>query len=76
MYPWTHLIRFEALEDGRVHIGQLEDTNADVGPDMEKGIPVKAYRISGDAFTGSVTSDLLTVSRVTLYLQSYRRGEL
>lgn len=64
MSPWTHLIRFEAVEDGRVHIGQLEDTSVDVGLNMEEGIPVKAYRIAGDAFTGSVTSKLLTVSRV------------
>lgn len=65
MPAWTHLIRFEALEDRRVHLGQLEDTDADIGLDLEKGIPAKAYRISGDAFTGVVTSELLTVLRVS-----------
>jgi hypothetical protein len=65
MSAWTHLIRFEALEDRRVHLGQLEDIDADVGLKLEKGIPVKAYRLSGDSFTGLVTSDLLTVLRVS-----------
>ncbi|KAF2860304.1 hypothetical protein K470DRAFT_258060 [Piedraia hortae CBS 480.64] len=61
---WTHLVRFEAIEDGRIHLGQLKNTNLDVGLALEKGDVVQAYRINGDIFTGTVTSALLTVRRV------------
>lgn len=65
MSSWTHLIRFEAVEDGRVHLGQLVDTSRDIGLDSVEGTPIKAYRLNGDAFNGAVTKQVLTVSKVS-----------
>lgn len=64
MPSWTHLVRFEAEEDGRVHLGQLADTSRDVGLDSLDGKPIKAYRLNGDMYTGSVSKQLLTVRKV------------
>lgn len=70
MPDWTHLIRFRAKEDGQVHLGQLADTERDVGLDSESGRDIKAYLINGDVFNGSITEHILTVEAVS------RRGNL
>lgn len=64
MPSWTHLIRFEAVEDGRVHLGQLVDTSRDIGLDSVAGTAIQAFRINGDIFNGTVTKQILTVSKV------------
>ncbi|PON24995.1 hypothetical protein TGAM01_v206076 [Trichoderma gamsii] len=61
MPSWTHLIRFRAVEDGHVHLGQLVDTSRDVGIDCLNGVEVKAFLINGDIFSGTVTDIVLTV---------------
>lgn len=66
MPNWTHLIRFRAVEDGQVHLGQLVDTSRDVGLDSFRGTPIKAYLINGDAFNGVITNNVYTVSHVRL----------
>lgn len=60
----THIIRFLAEEDGRVHLGQLKDTSRDVGLDSVEGTAIKAYKINGTIFNGTVTNVELTVSRL------------
>ena len=64
MPDWTHLIRFIAAEDSRVHLGQLVDTKRDVGLDTVEGREIKAYLINGSIFDGSVTKNVLTVKQV------------
>ncbi|TQS31658.1 hypothetical protein Golomagni_08054, partial [Golovinomyces magnicellulatus] len=64
MPAWTHLIRFKAVEDGQVHLGQLVDTSRDVGVDSVSGSTIKAYLINGDVFNGVVTDKVYTVSHL------------
>ncbi|ENH73248.1 Fumarylacetoacetate hydrolase domain-containing protein 2 [Fusarium oxysporum f. sp. cubense race 1] len=64
MTNWTHLIRFRAVEDGQVHLGQLVDTSRDVGIDCLNGVEVKAFLINGDVFNGTVTQNIFTVDHV------------
>ncbi|KAH0592481.1 hypothetical protein MHUMG1_09752 [Metarhizium humberi] len=52
MPHWTHLIRFVAVEDDQIHLGQLVDTSRDVGLDSVNGVEIKAYLITGDIFNG------------------------
>lgn len=66
MPNWTHLIRFKAVEDGQVHLGQLVDTSRDVGLDSIQGTAIKAYLINGDAFNGVVADKVYTVNHVSL----------
>lgn len=65
MTSWTHLIRFIAVEDHHIHIGQLVDTTRDVGLDSFEGKIIKAYEIIGTIFNGSVTKTQLTVLQVS-----------
>ncbi|KAH8809256.1 5-carboxymethyl-2-hydroxymuconate isomerase [Xylogone sp. PMI_703] len=61
----THIIRFIAEEDHRVHLGQLVDTTRDVGLDSVQGHPIKAYLINGTIFDGQVQKDqVLTVKQL------------
>jgi hypothetical protein len=61
----THIIRFIAEEDHRVHLGQLVDTDRDVGLDSVQGHPIKAYMINGTIFDGQVLKDqILTVRQL------------
>lgn len=60
----THIIRFIAKEDGRVHLGQLVDTSRDVGLDSVEGETIKAYEINGTIFNGDVTESQLTVQQL------------
>lgn len=64
MPSWTHLIRFIAVEDNHVHLGQLVDTSADVGLASVEGKTIKAYKISGTIFDGEVTKTELTVKQL------------
>ncbi|KAM0513706.1 hypothetical protein ACHAPE_007532 [Trichoderma viride] len=64
MPKWTHLIRFRAVEDGQVHLGQLVDTLRDVGIDCLNGVEVKAFLINGDILNGTVTDIVLTVDHL------------
>lgn len=64
MPAWTHLIRFVALEDDQIHLGQLVDTSRDVGIDSLEGAEIKAYLVNGDIFTGTVTKHVYTVKRL------------
>lgn len=36
--PWTHLVRFVAVEDNQIHLGQLVDTGRDAGKDSAAGV--------------------------------------
>lgn len=64
MSTWTHLIRFVAVEDGHVHLGQLVDTTRDVGLDSVNSTEIKAFMVAGDIFNGTVTTHVLTVAKV------------
>jgi hypothetical protein len=64
MPAWTHLIRFIAVEDGQIHLGQPVDTARDIGEDCFNGIPVKVFRIEGSIYAGDVTEEVLHVQRV------------
>ena len=64
MPAWTHLIRFIAVEDSRIHLGQLVDTSRDVGLDSVNGHKIEAYLINGTAFDGEVTDQVLTVRQL------------
>ena len=64
MASWTHLIRFVAVEDGRIHLGQLVDTTRDVGEDSVEGVKIQAFVIEGTLFDGRVTQEILTVEKV------------
>lgn len=57
----THIIRFIANEDNRIHLGQLVDTTRDIGLDSVEGKEIKAYLINGTIFNAEVTSHVYTV---------------
>ncbi|KAL5591180.1 hypothetical protein FOVSG1_010069 [Fusarium oxysporum f. sp. vasinfectum] len=61
---WTHLIRFIAVEDGLVHLGQVSDTSMDVGLATFEKKEVKAHLITGSVFDGRVTDKTLTVAQL------------
>lgn len=67
MPNWTHLIRFVAVEDNQIHIGQLVDTSRDAGLDSINGLEIKAYLITGDIFNGKITQHIYTVKKVRAY---------
>ncbi|ETN41317.1 uncharacterized protein HMPREF1541_03252 [Cyphellophora europaea CBS 101466] len=60
----THIVRFIAAEDNRIHIGQLVDTSRDVGLDSLEGKEIKAYLINGTIFAGEVTKQVYTVKQL------------
>jgi 2-keto-4-pentenoate hydratase/2-oxohepta-3-ene-1,7-dioic acid hydratase in catechol pathway len=61
---WSHLIRFIAKEDLKVHLGQLTVTDVDVGLESLSGNPITAYEIEGSIFDGKVTDKKLTVEKL------------
>jgi hypothetical protein len=61
---WTHLIRFIAVEDGLVHLGQVCDTSVDIGLATKEHKDVKAKLVSGSVFDGKVTDRIMTVAQV------------
>lgn len=56
---WTHLVRFIAVEDSQIHLGQLVDITRDVGQDTLDGISIAVYLIDGSIFDGRVTQQLM-----------------
>lgn len=65
MPSWTHLVRFIAVEDSQVHLGQLVDTTRDVGRDSADGVQVAVKVIGGTIFDGRVTDEVLHVKQVS-----------
>ncbi|KAJ5486732.1 hypothetical protein N7530_001032 [Penicillium desertorum] len=61
MPSWTHLIRFVAVEDGLVHLGQLVHPTRDVGLDAFDETPIWAFEIEGDIYDGHPTENKLQV---------------
>ncbi|EXJ63543.1 uncharacterized protein A1O5_11304 [Cladophialophora psammophila CBS 110553] len=63
--PWTHLIRFIAKEDGRIHLGQINPEKfPDVGLAVFEGKSVDAKVISGSVYDGVVTDRTLHVAQL------------
>ena len=73
MANWTHLIRFIALEDGHIHLGQLVDTSRDIGLDSLNGKEISAYLIDGSIFDGRVTNRVFNVKQVSVNLSKLLR---
>lgn len=67
MSSWTHLIRFIALEDSQIHLGQLVDPSRDIGLDSLNGQEISAYLIDGTIFNGRITNRILHVKQVSLH---------
>ncbi|KAF3395970.1 Fumarylacetoacetate hydrolase domain-containing protein 2 [Penicillium rolfsii] len=64
MHSWTHLIRFIAVEDSLVHLGQLVDTTRDIGLDSVNEVEIAAYLIEGTIFDGRVTQEIMHVKQL------------
>ncbi|KAJ5745098.1 2-keto-4-pentenoate hydratase [Penicillium odoratum] len=64
MSAWTHLVRFVAVEDDQVHLGQLVDPTRDVGLDSTNGVPIYAFEIEGTIYNGKVTRNTLQVRKL------------
>jgi hypothetical protein len=64
MRSWTHLVRFIAVEDCQVHLGQLVDTTRDVGRDTVDGVEIAVKVIEGTIFDGRVTDEIMHVKQV------------
>lgn len=60
----THIIRFIAIDDSRIHLGQLLDPSRDVGLDSLEGKDIKAYLITGSIFHPEVTGHVYTVKHL------------
>ncbi|KAF2179303.1 fumarylacetoacetate hydrolase domain-containing protein 2A [Zopfia rhizophila CBS 207.26] len=63
---WTHLIRFIAVEDGLIHLGQVDQTGEmmDVSLAVFEGKQIKARLVIGSLFDGVVTGKVMTVSQL------------
>ncbi|KAF9534625.1 fumarylacetoacetate hydrolase [Crepidotus variabilis] len=71
--PWTRLIRFVAVETGRVHIGQPVDSDLDVGLAYAQKSTIKAYEILGSTLSpgdAHVSSEVLTIHTLLSPLDS------
>ncbi|KAJ5734892.1 uncharacterized protein N7483_000017 [Penicillium malachiteum] len=66
MASWTHLIRFIAVEDSEIYLGQLVDSSQDIGLDSLNGKEISAHLIEGNIFDGTVTDQVFHVKRVSL----------
>ncbi|CAI7613966.1 unnamed protein product [Penicillium viridicatum] len=64
MPSWTHLVRFIAVEDSQVHLGQLVNTTGDVGRDSVDGVEIAVKAIEGTIFDGRVTDEILHVKQL------------
>ena len=63
---WTHLVRFIAEEDGQIHLGQVDaSVYKDVGLSIFEGETVKVKEVTGDIFSGNVSTKTLTIERVS-----------
>lgn len=62
---WTHLVRFIAKEDGRIHLGQVDVKRfPDVGLATFEGSDVDVKVISGSIHDGVVSDRTLHVAQV------------
>ncbi|KAL2833547.1 hypothetical protein BJY01DRAFT_253436 [Aspergillus pseudoustus] len=61
---WTHLVRFVAVEDNHIHLGQVIDTSRDVGWDAFEGKEIAVYVIDGTIFDGRVTKQIMHVRQL------------
>lgn len=62
---WTHLVRFVAVEDGQIHLGQIDAQEfPDVGLAVEQGKTIKAKLVYGTVFDGVVGDKSLTIAQV------------
>lgn len=62
---WTHLVRFLAVEDGQIHLGQVDPKEwPDVGLAIYNGDKVGVRLVTGSAFDGSVTNTTMHISKV------------
>lgn len=73
MPSWTHLIRFIAVEDGQIHLGQLVDPTRDIGQDSLDGVSIHAFVIEGSIYDGRVTERKLEVKQICLRLLSLNK---
>jgi hypothetical protein len=71
MPSWTHLVRFIAVEDSQVHLGQLVDTTRDVGLDSIDGVEIAVKVIEGTIFDGKVTEEILHVRQVSFLSSAF-----
>lgn len=63
---WSHLVRFIAEEDGQIHLGQVDASMyKDVGLSIFEGETVRVREITGDIFSGHVSTRALTIERVS-----------
>jgi hypothetical protein len=61
---WTHIVRFIAVEDNQVHLGQLINASRDVGRDSAEGVNIPVYVVNGTIFDGQVTKVILHIKTV------------
>jgi hypothetical protein len=64
---WSRLVRFEAEEDGLVHLGELSSAE-DVGLALQDSKEVTANLVDGCVFDGVVTDKMMTIAKVSLLL--------
>ncbi|KAK5995926.1 Fumarylacetoacetate hydrolase domain-containing protein 2 [Cladobotryum mycophilum] len=64
MPSWTHLVRFVAVEDDQIHLGQLVDTTRDAGLDALNEVQFPVYLIEGTIYDGKVTDKKLHVKQL------------
>lgn len=64
MKTWTHLVRFIAVEDSQIHLGQLVDHSGDIGRDALEGKDSSVYLIDGTIFDGRVTDEIKHVKQL------------
>lgn len=63
---WSHLVRFIAQEDGQIHLGQVDaSVYKDVGLSIFEGETIKVKEVTGDIFSGNVSTRTLTIERVS-----------
>lgn len=62
---WTHLVRFLAVEDGQIHLGQVDaEKYPDVGLAVYNGDKVNVKLVTGSIFDGTVTKTTMHISTV------------
>lgn len=63
---WTHLVRFIADEDNKVHLGQIDVSQwPDCGLAILQGQKVPANVVFGDIFEGRVSDKVLHIKKVS-----------
>lgn len=63
---WTHLVRFIAGEDNKVHLGQIDVRQwPDCGLAILQGQKVQAKVVFGDIFEGRVSDKVLHIKKVS-----------